>query len=120
MCAAVNIFQGRTGNENSRHPAVEDKCRLVLDMAYQGTYLVTITNNRSQIFLTLVGGGIFGNKREWIYDAIISAHLNWGVKGSSLEKVTLIVFNPRDIAPNFRERLEAEGIPVTFVAQEGE
>jgi len=121
MCAAVNIFQGRTGSENSRAPYSELKCRLVLDMAYQGTYLTCINNRRTQIFLTLVGGGIFGNKKDWIYDAIVNAHLKFGVKGkSSLEKVTLIVFNPRDISANFMRRMEEEGIPVKYVPQEGE
>jgi len=119
--AAVNIFQGCTGSNNGRTPYTELKCCLVLDMAYQGTYLTCINNRRSQIYLTLVGGGIFGNKKEWIYDAIITAHLKFGVKGkSSLQKVILIVFNPRDITESFIRRMKEEGIPVTYVAQEGE
>jgi len=33
-------------------PNSEVKCQFVLDMAYQGTYLVAIANHRTQIYLT--------------------------------------------------------------------
>jgi len=110
MCAAVNIYQGRTGSDNSRTPFVESKCRFVLDLAYQGTYLGAILHNRTQIVLTMVGGGIFGNKKEWIFDSIIKAHQKWGIEGrSSLKRVTLILFNPRDLHADFLNRLQKFG-----------
>lgn len=48
--------------------------RLILQAAYEATFLVAIekyrqTNNK-KLFLTLIGGGVFGNKIEWILDAI--------------------------------------------------
>jgi len=80
MCAAVNIGQGRTGIDNKKIYQSETKCRFVLDLAYQGTYLNAINNHRSQIFLTLVGGGAFANPKEWIYDAIVKAHTKWAIE----------------------------------------
>uniref|UniRef100_A0A6B2L6C0 Macro domain-containing protein n=1 Tax=Arcella intermedia TaxID=1963864 RepID=A0A6B2L6C0_9EUKA len=120
MCAAVNIFQGKSGSTNAHQVNIEDKCQLVLDMAYQGTYLCALNNGRKKIFLTLVGGGIFGNKKEWIYDAIIRAHKMWGVKGkSSLEKVYLVVFNPKDIEKLFIDKATAAKIPIIREEKEG-
>jgi len=117
--SAVNVFQGRTGSENLRVPNSEVKCQFVLDMAYQGTCLVAIANHRTQIYLTLVGGGIFGNKKEWIFDAIISAHHKWGISGqSSLEQVTLVAFNPRDMG-NLTEMLRVYNIPFRVEEKEG-
>jgi len=120
MCAAVNIFQGRTGSDNSRCAFVEAKCRFILDMAYQGTYLGCISHNRSQIFLTMVGGGIFGNKKDWIFESILKAHQKWGIEGrSSLKRVTLVLFNPRDLSADFITRLQKLG-PVRVEKMEAE
>ncbi len=48
--------------------------RLVLEAAYEATLAVAVLNaaktrNRT-VFLTLLGGGAFGNEEEWILDAI--------------------------------------------------
>ncbi len=48
--------------------------KLVLEAAYEATICAAIlnaqqTSNRS-VFLTLLGGGAFGNQSQWIYDAI--------------------------------------------------
>ncbi|WP_040491840.1 hypothetical protein [Ilumatobacter nonamiensis] len=52
----------------------EPLARLVLDATYEATLSAAAiaaesTGNRS-VFLTLVGGGVFGNRTEWIVDAI--------------------------------------------------
>ena len=52
----------------------EGFARLVLEASYEATILGTILNaasigNRS-LYLTLLGGGVFGNETEWIIDAI--------------------------------------------------
>jgi hypothetical protein len=59
----------------------EPLARLILDATYEATLSAAVINaestgNRS-VFLTLVGGGVFGNRTEWIVDAIhraISRH----------------------------------------------
>ena len=48
--------------------------RLVLDAAYEATLCAAILNARStgnrRVFLTLLGGGAFGNDPEWIMDTL--------------------------------------------------
>jgi hypothetical protein len=47
---------------------------LVLDAAYEATLLTTILNlaknGCGRVYLTTLGGGVFGNKHTWIYGAI--------------------------------------------------
>jgi hypothetical protein len=66
----------------SSHPASlwESFARLVLEAAYEATLCAAILNcaavlNRQragerQVYLTLLGGGAFGNQPEWILDAL--------------------------------------------------
>ncbi|MFK7971237.1 MAG: hypothetical protein AB8F95_12760 [Bacteroidia bacterium] len=48
--------------------------RIVLEASYEATFYAALQNYRStgnpSLYLTLVGGGAFGNKAEWIFDAI--------------------------------------------------
>jgi hypothetical protein len=48
--------------------------RLVLDAAYEATICAAIlnamTNGNNQLFLTLLGGGAFGNEIDWIVEGI--------------------------------------------------
>jgi hypothetical protein len=52
----------------------EDFARLILDATYEATFYAAFNNflktNNNKVFLTLVGGGAFGNRNEWIFDAI--------------------------------------------------
>ena len=52
----------------------EPFARLVLEAGYEAAFYAALTNyeNRGNnlVFLTLVGGGVFGNKPEWIFDAM--------------------------------------------------
>jgi hypothetical protein len=63
----------------SSHPASgwEGFARLVLEAAYEATLCAAIlssrTNGDNRVFLTLLGGGVFGNQTEWIIDAILRA-----------------------------------------------
>ena len=48
---------------------------LVLEAAYEATLLAAVVNSSERygshrVYLTLVGGGVFGNRREWILSAI--------------------------------------------------
>jgi hypothetical protein len=68
-CSAVPV--GYSDQPASRW---EPLARLVLDATYEATLAAATINaestgNRS-VFLTLVGGGVFGNRTEWIVDAI--------------------------------------------------
>jgi hypothetical protein len=41
-----------------------------LQAAYEGTFLAAIAHNKKTVILTLIGGGVFENNREWILEAI--------------------------------------------------
>ncbi len=48
--------------------------RLVLEAAYEATLCAAVLNaaggGSNQIFLTLLGGGVFGNQTDWILGAM--------------------------------------------------
>jgi len=50
---------------------------LVLDASYEATICAAILNGDNKVYLTLVGGGVFGNKLEWICSAIERACLKY-------------------------------------------
>ncbi len=60
----------------SAHPAAawSEFARLVLEASYEATFCAAILNSMQhgsdRLFLTLLGGGAFGNDFEWIVDAI--------------------------------------------------
>lgn len=51
--------------------------RLVLEASYEATIHAGLLNyhrtGNNRLFLTFIGGGAFGNKTEWIFDAILRA-----------------------------------------------
>ena len=51
----------------------EPLARLVLDGAYEATLRLAARIGATKIFLTLLGGGAFGNPLDWIFDAIVKA-----------------------------------------------
>jgi hypothetical protein len=50
-------------------PGFEDCCILLLRAAYLGTILSALDLRKSNVVLTLIGGGAFGNSARWIWDA---------------------------------------------------
>jgi hypothetical protein len=48
--------------------------RLILEAAYEATLAAAVLNasktGNKSVYLTLIGGGVFGNDPEWILDAI--------------------------------------------------
>ncbi len=52
----------------------EKFARLILEATYEATFYAALKNfegtQNNRLFLTLVGGGVFGNKLEWILDAV--------------------------------------------------
>jgi len=113
--AAINLFQGKFAKSNTEAPNSATKCRFVLESAYAGAYLEAIANKRKILYLTLIGGGAFANKKEWILDAILTAHQKWGLaKTTSLERVILVAFKHSDIPTEFLERLNMDCLPHSY------
>jgi hypothetical protein len=81
-CAALPVAY-------AEHPSElwEDFARLVLEAAYEATLCAAIVNGRStgnpRVFLTLLGGGAFGNETRWITDSItrvLRLYADWHVE----------------------------------------
>lgn len=51
-----------------------DFAKMILEATYEATFYVALKNHEktgnNKVFLTLIGGGAFGNNYEWIFDAI--------------------------------------------------
>ncbi|MBK5914474.1 hypothetical protein [Rhodocyclus purpureus] len=70
-CSALPVSY----NRDSAPELWQAFARLVLEAAYEATLLAGILNaarpgGSNSVYLTLLGGGVFGNRREWITDAI--------------------------------------------------
>jgi hypothetical protein len=69
FCSALPVAYSRLPSA-----AWEPFARLVLEAAYEATLLATVLNASrgasDVVFLTLLGGGAFGNDTRWIHDAI--------------------------------------------------
>ena len=70
----------------------EPFARLVLEAAYEATLCAAITGGHRRVYLTLLGGGVFGNEPSWILSAIDRA-LNLYCRAAELDVV--IVSYPR-------------------------
>ncbi len=90
----------------SNYPAAmwEDFARLVLEASYEATLCAAILNSlrtgNMRVFLTLLGGGAFGNATHWITDAIervLRCYIDWNINvdivsyGSSKEFIRQLV-----------------------------
>ncbi len=71
-CSAMPVAYSRVHSQ-----IWEPLGRLVLDAAYELTLLTAVQNAKQTgqrtVYLTLLGGGAFGNPTEWITDAILRA-----------------------------------------------
>jgi hypothetical protein len=112
FCAAMNIGQGMSGAVNKRVPQSSEKCQFILDTDYEATYLSAIKHQRRHLFLTLIGGGVFGNSKRGIYEAILKAHQKWANHPSSrLETVSIVLFSDRDFLSSFPGDLKQHSVP---------
>ena len=72
--------------------------RLILEATYEATLLAALMNyertGNSKVFLTLVGGGAFGNKIEWILDAIRKSVLKFSNTPLDVKIVSYGMSNP--------------------------
>lgn len=83
-CSALPVSY----NDDSDPELWQPFARLVLEAAYEATLLTGVINaarpgGSKSVYLTLLGGGAFGNQREWILDAIRRALEN--VRGQALD-----------------------------------
>ena len=94
LCSALPIAY-------SQHPSAlwTDFAKLILEAAYEATLAAAVHNANSygsnKVFLTLLGGGAFGNPEEWILSAIRKALLAY--KDADLDVVIVSYYqsNPR-------------------------
>jgi hypothetical protein len=61
------------GGYSSLTGAHVDICRQLLRAAYLGTLLAAVSLGRSRVVLTLIGGGVFGNPMDIIWESIVWA-----------------------------------------------
>ena len=71
-CSAMPVSYGRDAPSLWQNIAT-----LILEAAYEATLFAALQNSlktgNKRVFLTLLGGGAFGNKSTWIIDAILRA-----------------------------------------------
>lgn len=65
FCSAVSATYQKTNVE-----LWEPLATLALDAAYEVTLLAAASSKANRVWLTFIGGGAFGNKKEWIGRAI--------------------------------------------------
>lgn len=69
----------------------------LLRAAYQGLYLSAILRKRKELYMTLVGGGVFGNPKEMIMQELERAHDEWASHPAScLERCVLALYSSQD------------------------
>jgi len=97
FCAAMNLAQGMSGMRNGQFPDSPEKAKILLRAAYRGTYYGAEMYGCKKIFLTLIGGGVFGNNQEDILEAICSTHEEICQFNKCIEEVHVIFFRPPPI-----------------------
>ena len=66
-CSALPVSYNRIDRKY-----FEKFSRLVLEAAYEATFITAINNPKSnKVFLTLLGNGAFGNDKSWITESIV-------------------------------------------------
>ena len=81
-------------SQEDQDQAVDHMARTLLRAAYEGLYLAALVQQRRQLYLTLVGGGSFGNRIELILEEMKRAHDKWaGHPASQLELCQICVFS---------------------------
>ena len=81
FCSGLAIGYSRSSHSADWEPLA----RIVLDACYEATLLAALAsrnrhngaNGSRRVFLTFIGGGVFGNDAQWIVDAIRKACLKF-------------------------------------------
>jgi len=92
-CSALPVAYSPHSSE-----AWKDFAVLILEAAYEATLCAALlnaqTNGNKTVFLTLLGGGAFGNRTDWIIDAIDRALLIHADSGLDIRIVSFRNSNP--------------------------
>lgn len=114
-CAGMNLMQGQSGTDNKKLEGSALKAQALLRAAYQASYYAAIAMGCKKLFLTLVGGGVFGNPLPGIFSEIVKAHKEIGMSkyNCSLENVYLIFYSmpPAKEFNAFVDDLKKNGVP---------
>jgi len=92
-CSALPIRY----NDISKIDEWESFARLILEATYEATFYAALQNfertGNNKVFLTLVGGGVFGNNKEWIMDSIKKSIMKF--KNTPLD-IRIVSYNNMD------------------------
>ena len=113
--AAMNLRQGPNGKANQMLQDSPAKSRVLLRASYVGSYLAAVNTGCESLYLTLIGGGAFGNDLNIIFDEIIYAHKKIGLdeRNGVLKKVYLWTFKKTRELEMFVGKLKDAGIKYT-------
>ncbi|KAF4691913.1 hypothetical protein FOZ60_014401 [Perkinsus olseni] len=101
-CAAVPVAYAPGTTTDQWEPFA----RLVLRGCYESTLLVAALRAiergaREKVFLTLVGGGVFGNDEQWIVDAIWESITSLESKFNRCLPIDIIIVHHSRVRPAF-------------------
>eukprot|EP00727_Mastigamoeba_balamuthi_P009423 m51a1_g5102 hypothetical protein (446) ;mRNA; f:300273-301994 len=117
FCAAMNVKQGESGEQNARAADCLEKATFLLRAAYRATYLAALVNKRQRLFLTLIGGGVFGNPVKDVFDIILEEHRHWTSKPySRLSEVVLVLYSVPEEVHEWANQLDRDGVPYCWTA----
>lgn len=79
--------------KNSDYPIIDNISEMLLQAAYEGTYLAAQLRKTKNLYLTLIGGGAFSNHIDYIIKAIQNAHNKYARICYDLENVYLCLYD---------------------------
>lgn len=88
------------GGYGRMEPIHLEICRFLLRASYLGTLLAAVSLGQRRVVLTLIGGGVFGNPLELIWESIL-----WALQQveSRLQGDLTVVINGRNLVPEVSE-----------------
>lgn len=102
------VFTSTIQIHNNRYN--KDSVKILLQAAYEGTYLAAIHRNTHKLVLTLIGAGAFQNPINIIIECLVDAHILYA-KHSKLEEVILPIYDRKISHQNIIDRLLIAGYP---------
>ena len=110
FCAAMNLCQRASGRANAERPTSARLAALLLEGAYRGTYFAALRHKVPRLYLTLIGGGVFGNDTDVILNTVEKVHLEIACceKNTTLQEVHLVLLNEPKGMIDFLHRLKGK------------
>lgn len=106
----VYVSTIRLDERKTIRPYVRQTVKILLKAAYDGTFLCANERGTERLVLTLVGGGVFHNPIEEIYQSIVNAFVNIGCH-SNLKEVILPMYDVRNNPNPLINKLKDAGVP---------